>query len=119
MRDVQRGQVHQFKRAELEAGLVFQYAVNGGEIGNAFTHDAQRFGAVTAPGVVDDKARRVLRLHGGVTHLTGVLRQPLAAFGAGFQAADDFDHFHQRHRIEKMVAGKALRMLQAGGNRRD
>ena len=74
VRDVQRGQVHQFKRAELEAGLVFQYAVNGGEIGNAFTHDAQRFGAVTTPGVVDDKARRVLRLHGGVTHFTGVLR---------------------------------------------
>ena len=32
---------------------------------------------------------------------------------------DDLDHFHQRHRVEKMVTGKALRVLQAGGNRRD
>jgi hypothetical protein len=54
---------------ELETHLVAQDAVNGGEIGHALADDAQCLGAKTTPGVVDDEARRVLRLHRGVPHL--------------------------------------------------
>ena len=73
MRYVQRGQIHQLKRAELEAGLVAQNAVNRHKIGHALRHNPQRLGAKTAPRVVDDEARRVSGLHRFVPHLNGVI----------------------------------------------
>ena len=73
MRDIQRGQVHQLERPKPESGLIAQDAVNRGEIGNALADDAQRFGAVAPPGMVDDEAWRVLRQHGRMPHLAGIL----------------------------------------------
>ena len=60
VRDIQGGEVHQFKGAKLEAHLVTQYAVDGDKVRHTFADDAQCFSAVTATGVVDDEARRVL-----------------------------------------------------------
>ena len=107
MRHVQRGQIHQFKRAELEADLVFQYAVNGGEVGDALRHDAQRLGAVAAPGVVDDEARCVLCAHRLVAHSLNKCTQALTHGFSGGQTRNDFDHFHQGHGIEKMQTNEA------------
>jgi hypothetical protein len=81
--------------------------------------DAQRLGVVAAAGVVDDEAGRVLRLHRRVAHLAGVGGQVRADRGVGLQPGDHFHHLHQRHRIEEVVAGKALRPLQAAGDGRD
>ena len=119
MRNVKRGQVHQFKGAELETDLVFQNAVNGGEIGHTFADDAQRLGAVATTGMVDDEARAVIGLHRRVPHLPGVGRQIGADVGAGLEPGDDLDHLHQWHRVKEVIAGKLLRALQLGGNRSD
>jgi hypothetical protein len=87
VRDVQRGEVHQLERAELEADLVAQDAVDGGEVGHALAHDAQRLGVVAAAGVVDDEAGRVLRLHRRVAHLPGVGGQAWHTAGSVFSPA--------------------------------
>ena len=43
----------------------------------------------------------------------------LADFGVGAEACNDLDHFHQRHRVEVVVAGKSLRVLQGRSDGRD
>ena len=106
MGNIQPGQVHQFKRPEFEADLVFQNPVDGGEIGNTFIDDAQRFGAITATGVVNNKTRCVLRLHRRVPHLPGVCGQVGADAGAGFEPGNDLDHLHQGNRVKEVKAGK-------------
>ena len=116
VRNIQCRQVKQLEGAELEADLVAQDAVDGGEIGNAFAHDAQGFCAITATGVVDDEAWRVLRLHSRVAHLAGKFRQALANSGIGFESGDDLDHFHQGHRVEEVVTRKLSRALQCRCN---
>ena len=118
VRNIQSGQIHQFERAELEAGLIAQDAVYGGEIGDTLADDAQRFGAVAAPGMVDDEAGRVLRLHRRVAHLPGVAGQRAADGRTGSQAGNDFDHLHQRNGVEEVIARQALRMLQCRRDRR-
>ena len=119
MRNIKRGQVHQFKGAEFETDLVFQYAVNGGEISHTFANDSQRLGAVATTGMVDDEARTVIGLHRRVPHLPGISSQVGADAGAGLEAGNDLYHLHQRHRVEEVIAGKLLRSLQLGGNRSD
>jgi len=114
VRHVQRRQIKQFKRTELEADLVAQDPVDGGEVGNALADDAQSFGAIATARVVDDEARGVLRLHRGMAHLPGVVREALANGCIGFEAGDHLHHLHQRHGIEEVVARKALRVLHAG-----
>ena len=68
--------------------------------------------------MVDDKARRVLRLHRLVAPLAHGLGQGGANGGVGFQTSNHLHHFHQRHGVEEMQTGKALGALQAGGNLR-
>ena len=119
VRHVQGRQVHQLKRPELETHLVAQDAVNGGEVGHALTDDAQCLGAETTPCVVDDKARRVLRLHGGVPHFAGVGREGLAQGRSSLEACYHLHHFHQRHGVEEVKTRQPLRLLQARGNGRD
>ncbi|MCY1166223.1 hypothetical protein D9M73_61470 [compost metagenome] len=119
VRNVKCGQVHQFERAELEADLVAQDAVYGGEIGNAFADDAQCFGAVAATRMVDDKTRCVLRQYRCVPHLAGIVHQVVADGWAGLQPGNDFHHLHQRNRVEKVVTGEALWVLQFCRNGRD
>ena len=108
MRHVQGSQVHQLKGPELEAHLVLEYAVYGGKVGHAFAHQSQRFGAVTAPGMVDDKTRRVLRLHWRMAQLPGVAHQGLAHARLGLEAGDDLDHLHQGHRVKEVKARQPL-----------
>ncbi len=103
----------------LKAHLVFQDAVDGGEVGHAFAHHAQGLGAVAAPGVVDDEAGRVLRGHGGVAELAGEGGQPLAHRCAGLQSGDHLHHLHQRHRVEEVKARQLGGPLERRGNRRD
>jgi hypothetical protein len=116
VRHVQGRQVKQLKGAEFEAHLIAQDAVDGGEIGNAFAHDAQRFGAITATRMVDDETRRVLSLNGCVAHLASKLGQALAHLGVGFEARNHFDHLHQRYGVEEVVARKLSWPLQGGSN---
>ena len=116
VRDVQSCQVKQFKGAEFEADLVAQDAVNRCEIGHALAHDAQGLGAIAATGVVDDEAGGVLRLNRCVAHLAGKLGQALANGRVGLEACDYFDHFHEGHRVEEVVARKLGGALQGGGN---
>ena len=119
MGHVQRRQIHQLEGAELEADLVFQDAVDGGEVGHTFAHDTQGFGAVGPAGMVDDEARRVLGLHRGVPHLVRVGAEACAHGGVSLEARDDLDHFHQRHRVEEVVTRQPLRALEAGADSRD
>ena len=98
--------------------MVFQNAVNGGEIGDAFADDAQGLGAVAPACMVDDEAGRVLRLHRGMAHLAGIRSQFGAHAGAGLEPGDDFHHLHQRHRVEKVEPGKLCRTFELGSNRR-
>ena len=58
--DVEADEVHQAERADAEARGVDEDAVDGGEVGDAFREDAQRFRHEGAAGMVDDEARRVL-----------------------------------------------------------
>ena len=44
------------------------------------------------------------------------LREAFAHRGVGLQAGDDLHHLHERHGVEEVVTGKALRPLQAGGD---
>ena len=69
MRNIQRSEVHQLERAQLEARLVPQDPVDGREVGHALADDAQGLGPEAAARVVDDEARCVLRLHRRVAHL--------------------------------------------------
>ena len=117
--DIQRRQVHQFKRPEFEADLVFENAVNRGEIGHAFIDDAKCLRAVATTGVVHDETRRVLCQHGRVAHLTGESAQAFTAQRVGFQSGDHFDHLHQGHWVEKMEPCKTARMRQFCRNRSD
>ena len=117
MRDVERGQIHQFERPKAKAGLVLQDAVDGREIGDAFTDDSQRLGTETAARMVDDKARRVVRAHCAVAHLHGVFGQTVANRRVGLEAGNDFDDFHQGHRVEEVEARQTLRMGQHRSDR--
>ena len=110
--DVKCGEVHQLKRAELEANLVFQDAIDGGEVGYAFAHQPQSLGAVTASGVVNNEARRILGADRGVAHLPGKHGQGVAHGCVGLQASDDLYHLHQRHRIKEVKARQPLRPLE-------
>ena len=84
--------------------MVFQNAVDGGEVCNAFRHDAQRLCAVAAASVVHDKAWSVLGDDRFVSHLLGIVTQRSADAGVSFEASNDFDHFHQRDGIEEVIA---------------
>ena len=112
MRHVQGRQVHQLEGAELEAHLVFEDAVDGGEVSHTLAGHAQGFSPIAAPGVIDDKAGGVLCRYRGMTELAGVVHQALADRRRGFQPRNHFYHPHQRHRIEKMVTRQALRRFQ-------
>ena len=118
MRHVQCRQVHQLEGPELETHLVAQDAVNGGEVGHALADDAQCLGAKTTPGVVDDEARCVLRLHRGVPHFAGVGCEGFAQGWFGLEACYHLHHFHQRHGVEEMETGQSFGLLQRGCNGR-
>ena len=114
MRHVKPSEVHQFKRAEFEAHLISQNAVDGGEIGHTFSGNVQSLGVVGAACVVDDKAWSVLSQHRGVPHVAGILAQCLASLGRGLKTRNHLHHFHQRHRVKKMKSRQALGVLQLG-----
>ena len=118
MRHVQRRQVHQLEGPELEADLVAQDAVDGGEVGHAFAHDAQGLRAKAAPGVVHDKAWGVLCLHGGVAHGFGIGGQRRADGRIGLEARNDLHHLHQRNGVEEVKPRQAFRVLEGCANRR-
>ena len=84
MGHIQGGEVHQFKGAQLEAHLVFQDAVNGGEVAHRFAHDAQGLGAIAAPRMVDDEPWGVTGAHRGVAHVAGEGVELVANFAVGF-----------------------------------
>ena len=116
VRDVQPGQVQQLEGAEAEAGGAAQHGVHLFEAGDGFLHDAQRFGEVAAPCVVDDEAGRVGSLHGRVADKAHEPCERLLGLGACERAGDHFHHFHQRHGIEEVAARDAVRQARAGGN---
>ncbi len=111
MRHIQSGQVHQFEGAELEADLVLEDAIDGCEISDSFTDDAQGLGAISATRMVDDKSGRVLCLYRCVSHQPGVVAQRDTGVRVGFQAGNDFDHFHEWHGVEKVKTRKTPGMF--------
>jgi hypothetical protein len=82
LRDIEAGQVEQLEGAHAEARRLAHDAVDGGEVADAFAEDAQRFGDETAPGVVDDEARRIFRPHRGVAHAPAQGQQRVDTQGA-------------------------------------
>ena len=106
------GQIKQLKGAKFEANLVFQNAIDGGEICNAFRHDAQRLSAVPAACMVNDKARGVIGLHGRMPHLFGKLSKTITDFRISFESSNDFNHFHQRYRVEEVETDYPLWVLE-------
>ncbi len=80
----------------------------------------RRFDAEAAPDLVDDEARRILHPHRLAPHAPPYFHQRVAHLGRGAHAVDHFDQLHQRHRVEKMHAGEALRPFEFrrdGGHR--
>ncbi len=69
--------------------------------------------------MVDDEARRVLRSHRGVAHLARIFGQRGADRRVGLEASDDLHDLHQRHGVEEVVPGHALRAFQFGRDRGD
>ena len=114
VRNVEPRQVHEFERAELEADLVFQDAVDRGEVGHTLTHDTQRLCAVGTPGVVHDETRCVLRLYGCVAHLPCIFGQARTHGGVCLEPGNDLNHLHQGHGVEEVITRKLCRALQSG-----
>ena len=56
--------------------------------------------------MVDDKAGRVIGLNWRMPHLLGKIAQPRTNIRIGFEARNDFDHLHEGHRIEEVIARK-------------
>ena len=112
MRHIQRGQVQQLERAHAETGLLAHDGVDLGEAGHGLLRHAQAFGIHAATGMVDDEAGHVLGAHRRVAHASGQLGQRVADFRRAAQAVDHFHHLHQRHRVEEVITGHALRALQ-------
>ena len=108
-----------FEGAHAKPRTLAQDPVDLAEIGYALGDNAQRLGAVAAAGVVDDEPRRILCAHGLVSHAPGERGQRIADPGRRHDPVDHLDDLHQRHRIEKMIAGYALRVLAAAGDRGD
>ena len=106
MGHIQGGQIKQLEGAKFEANLVFQNAIDGGEIGHAFGNNPQRFSAVTTARMVDDETRCVVGLYWGMTHLCCKCSESFAYGWAGFQTCDDFHDLHQGDRIEKVITRK-------------
>lgn len=119
MRDVERSQIQQLERPEPETGLLAHDAVDVRETRDAFARHAQAFGVHAAPGVIHDEARHVFRAHRRVTHAAGEFHQRVAGFSVAAQAVDDFDHAHQRHRVEEVKARDAFRFRAARRDRGD
>ena len=80
MGHIQCGQIKQLKGAKFEANLVFQNAIDGGEICHAFRHNAQRFSAITTACMIDDETRGIVGLNGGMAHLFGKLGEAFTNF---------------------------------------
>ena len=111
MGHIQGGQIKQLKWAKFEANLVFQNAVDGGEICHAFRHNAQSFGAITTARMIDDETWRVVGLNRRMAHLFGKLGEAFTNFWGRLQACDYFNHFHERYGVEEVVARKMSRAL--------
>ena len=119
MRDVEARQVEQLEGAQAESGAIAQDAVDPVEFRDAFSENAQRLGAVAAARVVDDEAGSVLRAHRLVPAAQRERRERIADPGSRQQAVHDLDDFHQRHGIEEMKAGDALRAFARRRDRGD
>ena len=119
MVDVEPDEVHEAERADAKAGGVDQDAVDGGEVGDAFGKDAQRFGHEGAAGVVDDEAGRVLAADRRVAEALRELGERIGHPALGQHAVDHLDDLHHRHGVEEVVAGDTARALADGGHRRD
>ena len=118
MRNVEPGQVEQLERSHAETGALAQDAVDVAAWCDAFVVDFQRFGAVGASQVVDDESRRVLGAYAAVAHAFGQCQQRITYGRVGGEAVDDFDHLHQRYRIEEVETGNPFRHLAGTGNGR-
>ena len=68
MGNIQARQVQQREGSHSKTTLIHHDAVNGGRVGHALTQNAQCFGAKSAPGVIDQKARGIGGLGGKVAH---------------------------------------------------
>ncbi|MNI56330.1 hypothetical protein D3C73_1113250 [compost metagenome] len=51
-----------------------------------------------------------------MTHAASQRGQRIAHFGRAAQAIDHFNHLHQRHRVEEVIAGHAARVLASSGD---
>ena len=69
--------------------------------------------------MVHNKAWCVVCLNGCVSHLFGKRSQSKAHIKIGFETGYDFHHFHQWHRVEKVITRKLGGSLQGCSDGRD
>ena len=119
MVDVQAHEIHEAERSDAKAGGVDQDAVDGGEVGDAFGKDAQRFRHEGAAGMVDDEAGRVLAADRRVAEALRELGERIGHPALGEHAVDHLDDLHHRHRVEEVITRHASGALAGGGHRSD
>ncbi|MCY1246526.1 hypothetical protein D9M72_597660 [compost metagenome] len=119
MGNIQSDQVEQFERPHAKAQAVLENAVDLLGCGDAFTENAQGFGAKGATGVVDQKTRRIRRDRGKMPSLLGQGTQAFHHLHCRALTAHHLDDLHQGHRVEEVKAGHTLGVPAATGDLAD
>ena len=114
--DIETDEIHQLERSHAKARRLAHDPVDIMEPGDTLGNDPQRLGAETAPGMVDDEARRIAADDGMVPHAPGDRGQGIGDPALGQDAVDDLDDLHQRHRVEEVKAGDAPGQAAFGGD---